>query len=186
MKQLFARVLVVAAITVLALKALASGDPIVVLAPNDYIINIDARAYGAPWEGHPLNLVLTLGSGTWLVRPTNPEIDAQAIYTAWSWGSQFSAYWTTHVGVANLATGDQYYRTKGDPRVIYTTQHSAYYDDPLNVPFEMEVTQPTQFAFYTGDSYLGDNAGGASLHVTLEPVVPTEERSWGTIKSSYR
>jgi hypothetical protein len=145
------------------------GDgSIIPTGTNSYILNLDATLCGAPWEGWPMRVVLTLGPGTWEVAPTNPGIDARAKYTAWSWGSMYSSWWTTHMGVYDLATGDQYYRHKGTPNPgLYSSPQAACDDDPLNVPFRIDVAQDTQFGFYTGDSMISDNLGGVSVTVTL-------------------
>lgn len=133
------------------------------LNDSSYLLNLDSRECGWPepyGAGTPIQMVLT--PGIWEVTPTNPNLDTRATYTAWSWYG--GGYWTTFMQAMNLDTSAQY--GKGDDSPRYTSQEAAYYSDPLNVAFPISVSSPALFAFYTGDSYLGDNAGGVSVILT--------------------
>jgi len=66
----------------------------------------------------------------------------------------------------NMETLNMFVKSSGAYDRHYTSARSAYYDDPYNTPFVFNSGHTTQFAFFTGDSYLADNLGGVSVILT--------------------
>jgi hypothetical protein len=154
--------------TLAAANQLFASSSIITLSENNYLCNLDSRECGWPsgYSGDSSSVtpvVFALSSGLWKVIPTNPTLNSQATFMAWSpFGG---GTWVSIMAAINLDTRQQW--GKGHTSAYtYLSPESAYYDDESNVPFMMNVTNAAQFAFCTGDSYTGDNAGGVSVIVT--------------------
>jgi hypothetical protein len=124
-------------------------------APTErFIVNIDSSVYGDPASGLP-TLNISFGPGTWLVTPTNPSIDSEAIFTAWSpWSS---GIWSSAI---QIETSSSKYSTG-------TFSHSpspeeAFYN-PANLPIIIELNHSESISFFVRDWELSDNLGGISL-----------------------
>jgi hypothetical protein len=184
-KQVLAALFTLAALASAPLEVSAQNGSIIQLGPYDYIVNMDARVH-RPGDGYPSDLLLAIEPGTWLLSPTNPSIDPQATYTAWSWWSS-GRYWTSAILVTDILSG--YSWTKGNGTPTYTNQTDAYYIDPLNVAINITTCDAMLLAFCTGELAVSDNLGGASLHVTRISTscspVPVQGASIGQLKAKY-
>lgn len=152
-----------------AFGQLQAGSSIITLTSTDYVLNLDSRecAWPAPiGTGTPVQLTLT--PGVWEVTPTNPALNTHATFTAWSYFGGGSWIEAMHTWGSN---GDRYSKG-GDATGVYFSPTDAFYNDPLNATFYIQVTSTSTYQFFTGDSYLGDNAGGVSVVVSQISAVP--------------
>ena len=142
----------------LSAGAFALAAPLT-LAAN--VVNIDARSNCGtnPTAANPVEV--SLNAGKWLLTPTNPSIDPEANFTAWSaWGDNrsFNAVrFSSMNGVGTLGTGD-----------VFPDAQSAF-DAQGNLPVELELTAPDTVKLYSYDNYCSDNSGGISIRIEKIP-----------------
>lgn len=104
------------------------------------------------------SVTISLDEGTWLITPTNPSIDAEANFIAWSaWTDQHAWLNRVHLssvdGIVTLGTGD------------YFPSAQLAFDDPNNLPVKLELDVPDVVKFYVSDSSCSDNSGGISVRI---------------------
>lgn len=137
----------------------------VIVPARAIVINVDAinDAIGSPTS-------LYLGTGTWLITPTNPTLDGAAAYTAWSaWSS--GPYWLNYLEILDVSAAAYYQLGAVGPGVSgsYLTAEDAF-DAIAGQQITITLGSPGELRFWVGDNIAGDNRGGMSVDVRAAPV----------------
>lgn len=117
----------------------------------DEIVNLNGRVSSAT--------TVNLSRGIWRLTPTNPSIDPEAIYTAWS------AWSTAHLWL----NGVRYIVNGGSPEFMgsgtrYPTPQEAF-SDPENKAVTVHLATAGTISFSILDSTYSDNHGGISIRI---------------------
>ena len=149
-----------------ALTNIFSNASIIRTGDNAYVVNCAANQCGL-LDYYPPVEVLDVTSGVWRFTPVNPDINPLATYMAWNCFGN-GTDWVWGMGVYDLATLEQ---IGGMAHGVYqSTPEAAFYADPPFQPLDIIITEPTSLCFVTGDSYIADNQGGASILFELIAV----------------
>jgi hypothetical protein len=157
-------------LAVLLLIGTTSFASIIPIGENAYIVNCAANQCGL-LVYYPPAETLNVQPGIWRMTPVNPSIDSHATYMAWNYFGNGSD-WVWGVGLCDAVTKEDF----GGPIAhggYYNTPEQAFYADPPIQPVDIIITTPRTVCFVTGDSYIADNQGGASVRFELVPEPAT-------------
>lgn len=138
-----------------------AGAGIIQVGPSEWIVNADARLAGDYPPSAPRNVYpLSLGPGAWRFTLVTPAMHPSAVYSAWSYTSSGS-HWRTSTRITSLTTSVGFdIGIDGN----YATAEDAYAATTLRSRDVVLTDADTLYTFFQ-DQYLGDNRGGASVHV---------------------
>ena len=126
------------------------------------IVNIDSRVNGDINYGYP-SVDITINAGIWLLSPTNPTIDAGALYWAWSPWDNGTA-WDTQIKFQTSLLSQKIGIASWEP-----TAGEAFYNS-ANLPIEITLATSDTLRFYVLDWNLTDNIGGVSIRIDKVPT----------------
>jgi hypothetical protein len=163
----------------LSAGAFALAAPLTLAAD---VVNIDALSNCGVNPNYDANSVdVSLDAGKWLLTPTNPTIDSEALFTAFS-------FWSDQHGWSNRARLDSDLnginnKLLGTPGIFPTPQ--AAFDADGNQPVILELAVADTVEFYIADSYCDDNSGGISIRIEKEiPSLATGVNLTATVNES--
>lgn len=151
----------------LAVKTLSAS--IVQINVDSYVVNCDATQCGLLAYYPPVE-VLDVQPGVWRMTPVNPDIEQYATYMAWNYFSS-GPTWVWGVGLYDLPTQQDLGGISHGG--FYPAPEDAFYADPPFQPLDFVFAVPTTICFVTGDSYIEDNLGGASVRFERVPEPTT-------------
>ncbi|MCK5522373.1 MAG: hypothetical protein KAI83_04485, partial [Thiomargarita sp.] len=145
----------------LSAGAFALAAPLTLAAE---VVNIDAVSNCGVSPNQDANSVdVSLDAGKWRLTPTNPTIDSEALFTAWS-------PWSDGHGWINKAKLDS--DLNGINKLLGTldvfSTPKAAFDADGNQPVILELAVADTVEFYISDSICHDNLGGISIKIEKE------------------
>jgi hypothetical protein len=151
------------------------------------VFNVDATKYGVqnwgqvgldgwrfPYAGAP---TLAVGAGTYTFSLVNPQLNADAIYTAWTYNTP----WITNYLVFDQADGSKYLFGGATSSTGYANATDAF-NGTCGASGSLCVSTftfavDTTLVFVTPDAGVFDNAGGVSIDVAPQAAGVPEPAS---------